>query len=115
MIPERCIAEVVARLPPVANVSWQPYRESWCVWISADKSRGHQDEMRRLKKPPKHPDIRRQEQCLVYAKNKLFKEKEVKEKAVRQDVKERALTNANSTFTVVKTTWKALGRRAVRL
>ena len=50
-----------------------------------------------------------------YAKNKLFKEKEVKEKAVRKDVQERALTNANSTFTVVKTTWKALGRRAIRL
>ncbi|CAL8461365.1 g896 [Coccomyxa elongata] len=71
--------------------------------------------MRKPKKPPKHPDIRLQEQCLIYSKNKLFKEKVVKEKAVRKDVKERALTNANSTFTVVKTTWRALGRRAVRL
>jgi hypothetical protein len=71
--------------------------------------------MRRPKKPPKDPQLRLQEQYLVYARNKLFKEKEVKEKAVRKDVQERALTNANSTFTVVKTTWKALGRRAVRL
>ena len=71
--------------------------------------------MRRPKKPPKDPQLRLQEQYLVYAKNKLFKEKVVKEKAVRKDVQERALTNANSTFTVVKTTWKALGRRAVRL
>ena len=71
--------------------------------------------MRRPKKPPKDPQLRLQEQYLVYAKNKLFKEKVVKEKAVRKDVQERALTNANSTFTVVKTTWKELGRRAVRL
>ncbi len=71
--------------------------------------------MKRPKKPPKDPQLRLQEQYLVYAKNKLFKEREVQEKAVRKDVQERALTNANSTFTVVKTTWNALGRRAVRL
>jgi hypothetical protein len=71
--------------------------------------------MRRPKKPPKDPQLRLQEQYLVYAKNKLFKEKKVREKAVRQDVKERALTNANSSFTVVKTTWRSLCRRAARL
>ena len=71
--------------------------------------------MRRPKKPPKDPQLRLQEQYLVYARNKLFKEKKVKEKAVREDVKERALTNADSTFTVVKTTWRSLCRRAARL
>ncbi|CAL8461510.1 g1041 [Coccomyxa elongata] len=71
--------------------------------------------MRRPKKPPKDPQLRLQEQYLVYAKNKLFKEKKVKEKAVREDVKERAVTNANSTFTVVKTTWRSLCKRAARL
>ena len=71
--------------------------------------------MRRPKKPPKDPQLRLQEQCLVYAKNKLFKEKKVKERAVREDVKERALTNANTSFTVVKTTWRSLCRRAARL
>ncbi|CAL5225133.1 g7911 [Coccomyxa viridis] len=71
--------------------------------------------MRTPKKPPKDPQIRLQEQCLVYAKNKLFKEKVVREKTVRKDVKERALTNANSSFTIVKTTWRSLCRRAARL
>ena len=82
---------------------------------SEERNLGNIKEMRRPKKPPKDPQLRLQEQYLVYAKNKLFKEKVVKEKAVRKDVQERALTNANSTFTVVKTTWKELGRRAVRL